>query len=995
MASKEELKELLRKENILDVLNKHHSIDELYSFLDIINDDDRYYDGELVLNNFPKTKEYDNVKINFLNKYSSKISRYDISEIIRLIYDDKDKLQVLKKYRSSFIPDLITNVINSLRSDKLRKEQFKKNISLYDDIQFSDYLGNIKDDKLRTEELLLYIDKYPNFNICWFTDTFKKEEDKIKAFDEYYDDTKRKYIAQFIHSLKNVDNIISVIHKYRDKIDLKDISYLFLYTDNDILKFINEFGQEISSSLFVDLLRKVKNKDKTIEILDKYCYKIPPYYLFDIIRGLGDSNTLLEFYDRYIDYLDYHEFRSLLIYLPEDKTKAAFAKYVGRYPESLIIIWHTCRHNSIKGLSCEYLFDNYIDLFSMLDLADILDTLVNDDEKSIELVYELLSKTNDINTIRKIYNAVACVDPKYFLENFYNDNRIFTDKDRKLLNRLSNNNPYFFSTFNFSLLEVPVLRNNRFFLPKLAKYPKTAQRIVSLYHKKPKLISLLLLLIKKIYSYDIYYDFATDKLIDAFFDSNNSFLENIVLGTLTEDDKIVLIYKIINNNKKDKGIYDVDVNNNDDLKEYRDNLNNQINESYDKCTTIDDKKNHLLNKLYGISLEKASKIVNTYGYSVDKFSNESSLEYIKTIRSIINEDNINKLDSYYNYPSLNLEERYLMEYEFKKEYNRSIRNDLYKVENSEQVHTFFYDGVAIPMYCPTGEFKLLVNSLSAYVNKSEISDYYEFWNQNTNVKNHGICCSIISNRNIFQTAPVNDVLIGFADFSDSTIQLGNSSDIGSTNDEFALRASVDTKFMTADDYIDNTRWSHNELVLERAELRKNFNNLNLKPSYVIVYDTFNEEQFRKSLKASKELKIPVVYIDTKAIIKRENDIVEDYFKQISEYFDLNTFNLFFNRYMNNYYGTRRNNESMCKPYFSEELFLKELTLIIKKIYYDFMTGSITKEEIINNYNGINYILQKEISKTGQSKSKDFINLKPFVETIENYIGTINETRKFK
>ena len=42
----------------------------------------------------------------------------------------------------------------------------------------------------------------------------------------------------------------------------------------------------------------------------------------------------------------------------------------------------------------------------------------------------------------------------------------------------------------------------------------------------------------------------------------------------------------------------------------------------------------------------------------------------------------------------------------------------------------------------------------------------------------------------------------------------------------------------------NTRSSHNELVLERQELRpgKSINYINIQSSYVIIYDTFDEEK---------------------------------------------------------------------------------------------------------------------------------------------------------
>ena len=61
MATKEELREMLSKEHMFGVLNKHHKIDELYALLDIMRDRGYFHDVDYVLRNFPKTKEYDSL----------------------------------------------------------------------------------------------------------------------------------------------------------------------------------------------------------------------------------------------------------------------------------------------------------------------------------------------------------------------------------------------------------------------------------------------------------------------------------------------------------------------------------------------------------------------------------------------------------------------------------------------------------------------------------------------------------------------------------------------------------------------------------------------------------------------------------------------------------------------------------------------------------------------------------------------------------------------
>ena len=376
---------------------------------------------------------------------------------------------------------------------------------------------------------------------------------------------------------------------------------------------------------------------------------------------------------------------------------------------------------------------------------------------------------------------------------------VFKQEERDLCKELSGGNPYFYSYFLFELFDIPTLKNNRYFLNKLSKYPEISQKIVDLYHKKPDIINLLLLLIKKLYDYDIYYDSMINRLVEVFSSRKGSFLNKIAISELTEERKIILLYKILNDDN-DKFLIDVDITCTIDLDNYQERRNKIIDELYYASNDIDEKKNLLFNKIFGFSLDKANKLLNTYGFSLDKFDNNTPLKYIRIIKNVLEEKTINNIDAFYNnLPILGLEERMLLEQELKKIFNRSVRNSLYKIDENKPIEHFSYNCHIIPVYKPSGEFHLLVNSLSAYRNHDNILDYNAFWNNNSNVQNHGICCSLISNQNICATAPVHDAIVGFDGFADTSIQLAGSTDIFSFNNEFELSA-YRSHFMTPEDY---------------------------------------------------------------------------------------------------------------------------------------------------------------------------------------------------
>ena len=496
-------------------------------------------------------------------------------------------------------------------------------------------------------------------------------------------------------------------------------------------------------------------------------------------------------------------------------------------------------------------------------------------------------------------------------------------------------------------------------------------------------------MIKKVYSYDTYYDSMMNRLIEVFSNRNSAFLNKMVISELTIERKVVLLYKLLNYKSNDRSLVDVDIESINDLDNYQERRNNKIDELYHTCNDLDEKKKLIFNKIFGFILDKPNKLLIQYGFSLDKFDNDTPLKYIRIIKYIVNENSIDNVDIFYNnLPILGLEDRFLLEQELKKVFNRSVRDSLYKVNDNQPIKHLSYNGHDIPVYKPSGEFHLLVNSLSAYRNHDNILDYDAFWNNNSNVQNHGICCSLISNQNICGTAPIHDVVVGFDGFADTSIQLAGSTDIFSTNNEFELSASR-SRFMTPEDYVDETRYTHNELVIERTELRKNINSINIKPSYVIMYDYFDQNLVNKSLKAASELHVPIVYLDTKEIVLRENIIINNYSKESRDNLDIDSFSKFFTRFLNNLHGLVEHCPDLAELYFSEKRLKTNVELILLNIDLAYSNGSIDKDGAVSLYEGIIKVLEKEYNKTKHSKEK-VIDIGPYIENAKTKLNIINQ-----
>ena len=323
-----------------------------------------------------------------------------------------------------------------------------------------------------------------------------------------------------------------------------------------------------------------------------------------------------------------------------------------------------------------------------------------------------------------------------------------------------------------------------------------------------------------------------------------------------------------------------------------------------------------------------------------------------------------------------------MEEEIKKYYNKTVKDSLYKIKEKSEGKIIKYKKKKINIYYPKGDFYLLVNSLSAIIVHEPIDNYYSFWNQNSNFQNHGICCSLISNQNICQTAPINDVIVGFNDFSDSTIQLANSQNIYSSCYGLNLMQFSYIRFMITKDYIDNTRDIWNELVLERSELRKGRNNINLNPSYVLIYDHFDKEKIDKSIKAAYELDIPIVYIDVKEVALRESNIIKQSIKLVIENFDSNIFNNILVRFQNNVYGLIEQRPELVYEYFNKEILIN----FVNKLFIQLNNSFDNKERKINNFNSIIKCLENEFNKSSETKNN--VYLRDLINKAKSYLKEI-------
>lgn len=469
-----------------------------------------------------------------------------------------------------------------------------------------------------------------------------------------------------------------------------------------------------------------------------------------------------------------------------------------------------------------------------------------------------------------------------------------------------------------------------------------------------------------------------------------------------------------------------DINTIDDLNNYQNNRIVLCDECFRKAVVkknLYDAKNAYLNKYFNINIQEAHEIVRMFGNSIEKFADkheyESQVKYIENIKRILDIQKIHVIAKQYFESEnrvLTFEETIFFEQSIRQMFSKEISDSVYKVtdkikdENDEYIFNqskemeFVIEEndnkliKKVSVFEPGYEFKMLVHSTAAY-GKMELinNNYFDSWNNSSRKSNHGICCSLISNDNL-SIAMVNDVLFGFDGWDSKSITKIAPYDIYSANDGYDIQEGRPLVFMSAQDIIDNTRHSHNELVLERNELRNDKKNQmfqNIQPSYVIIYSDMDDEIKQNSIKCSSEMNIPIVFLDKEKIIQHEVDKIDKKIQEFNSCKDmemkLTLLDQILLSHENNRSGLKWTNNDWVDKYFPTtkiEILLDQIISEIQAHYQE--TNDIV--EYFKNSNRLISILEKENNKfsnametTERSNYMD-ISIDKYISQLMQYIN---------
>ncbi len=728
---------------------------------------------------------------------------------------------------------------------------------------------------------------------------------------------------------------------------------------NNILEFnelknrLEGLDDEQRMDILADFIKEHENEEdggcyndiyKYTQFLDKYEYK------FELMKSFGDDESInkvkeycpedkIEMIAKIIEGHNENEKLHLIIDFVREYEKKEYIRAYYDRGASPSYIRYTNIDKYIKLLKS---YDDKLELAQTTDNFDIAEKILveypfNNEERN---KYERLLENND--DIATVLNP-KILSKKY---DFLEDKLDFIVTDKFVTRNL----------LNLSGVELEL------FKLLYSKAEKSNAEILHTLNYMPYWIKNCSELTSSIAGKLIKNEKISDEIIEKLLwvyttDQNEVYsIKDDIINNLTTIDDIVNLEKII--------------------KETCENTINEESQKNDK--DINKIKEALIMSTYGIGLDKAQSLLQSYNISQIELNDENKqtmLMYL-AISQICNENNSDKLITIYNeYTRDNdININYLRDVVFQNElraiFAKELNNVYTDIDDLKKVDE--QEGVII--YDAGTDFKICMTAIGAYQGEFKNQEnYFDYWN-NKKILSHVNCCSLISNNNL-TSATISNICLGFSGFDEDMLIGGSNKDMNSTDGSeqmYGVQYWL-SNLSSPENIINSTRGQYNEIDYERRDLG-NGEYYKKNPDFIVFFEEFdnvdnidmndaeiqeilNDEQnkWKESVKAAKEFNIPIVKINRERCAKSEKQKIENNFKKYLETHDVTLLSSIITNFENNRTGTREHNY-LKEKYFSNEKIqemLDKIFISLQGLQDDKLKKSNAKElaKLLENEKG--------------------------------------------
>ena len=746
-----------------------------------------------------------------------------------------------------------------------------------------------------------------------------------------------------------------------------------LEQDELVISILNNLNKN-NVNVFIELLTNANYKDKELlNIVDKFNLIKDSYVLthlfhnmsreirerlFDVteIREKLLNNNKLQLEDFIVNYLITHQKEiinissSLIIKLlkqiePKVRKKIiSNSQIITKLLESEISVLNLIKLD-ISYLS-ELTKNEYIKYYNKQNFQEIYNYLPY--EHKIELCNnnKLIKHIIDDENIYKIYQNLIL-------------------KDKKILNTLN---------FNFLNKTTSKMKLNHLLI--MAKSQKLQQLYLSINEKYDLSSSFMTNLINNLNDLEIektLYELLLiiNKSVQGENRKQIGNIPNLIQDkelSCTEFKKLVeyLLYFIPRFNLISRPKVKETPSNYQELKDYTNNYDNKLDILIKDSQGLK-LKDYFLIKHYKLTYNEAKELIKNYSVErIDEKIYSEELKFYFEVKNIFNkpDDELRKLDS--KTKNMTMIESLTIEYKLKKLYTKIYNYELMKNSKSTRKTTLNLFGKNIDIYNSSEDFIYLISDINL---KKEYKDNYkEAWNNKLN-KLSFINVNLLSNDNLY-IQNKKEILFGFN-------KIGAIFDI----DPY-LYINSETKYQTPRELLDNTRYSKNEILIDKY-IDSNY----IEPNYIIIFEDIlyqgeeiNTSYLNQAYQASIDFKsknnpkgLPIIVISVAKVKENEINKINYNLNRYIKNHDVALLSSTLTRLNNNYNAYLFNNKSALSEF-----------------------ASITIEDIIhtriknsNSISELEYI--KSIIELEQKKYKEYkchINYKTIIKSIINRINKL-------
>lgn len=838
-------------------------------------------------------------------------------EAIELIKSDSEKAKVVreikdvnKKLKALDLLDddvSILYVIESIEDDDEKIEIFKL-LEIDEDFYPANITSFIKSIKDINKALELPDLKNQKIDLCLACE--------IKSLDNIDFPEGKLEVLTYVAKQNSKDNIIDQIQELLNKIEIiKNLD------DNEKLKVVNEIEIDYLKSEVIKTIGSDEKKFEAISFLqndaskanvtsaitnDEIKLKViamieSDAYKEHVLRTINDEEKYLEGvslfssdeykgklightkekqYDlKIIEMINNYEVKkdSLEWLPPGNDIYCAIRTLTYDDLNDFIFNHPLCKENMLELVEAKKLLKNiekvcnlkndeekiaFINSLENKYLSFIIISSISDNKKKIEVISEL----PDI--YKKNYRRMSR-DFEFIKENFqkfieFEGTEIQTQDN--IIDDLYQSNNEVVCNIDLKLLDkkyVDLLGNDKINL--ISCYTEIQQKVLNLDSKKVMLFSKCIDTYMNINETDEWTVVGENILNNLLNDRYEPLLDSIEdLQKLSQEDFMQLTIILQNDNW-------CDISNFEELRDYEKIREKKCEEIiYNKRSTIRQRKNAVLQKIFGHDLKYSKSIIKRFGEDIESIQHSGIKDYVRALNEIMKIKDPNILQQIYEKCESLQIDKGTLERNLKNEYCKLFNKGLYKIKEEDLIPG--YSNV----YDAGTDFKILMTSVAAFSGSGKIINYSEDWNRPAISTQH-FCASYIRN-DMIGTAPIHSICYGFSQMKEDSLMLSGREDIYSSREKFVSSAEYGERYYSPEEQINHTM-KYNEMDFRRIQ-----GGTKKQPDYILVFRRNGKiDNMEEAQRASKQwYGMPIVIVDIDKCLeseKKQIDIMIEEYKK--------------------------------------------------------------------------------------------------------------------